>query len=107
MDRLAEEAYKFIANKDNQFEELLDECEKRIEAEEVKIYIRFAQSDINIIQARKAYGGEAPLETYVLTVEYRYKKDDKLIWPKIAVEGRTLLRALQSAEEMVKAIREA
>ncbi|MDO5497795.1 MAG: hypothetical protein Q4F45_07920 [Alistipes sp.] len=110
MDKLLAEAYKYIADKENTFADVRDEFKKNIDAEKVKIYARFAHDDINVVQARKEYACSAEgliEETYILTVEYKFlRDDDKVIWPKIAVEGDSLLRALQATEEMVRAIRE-
>lgn len=72
------------------------------------VYGRLAEKDINILQARLVL----PLNRaahYVLTVEYGYVKrsNNKLIWPKIAVEGPTLEDAVRAAESIVETIREA
>lgn len=110
MDKLLDEAYKYIADNGNKLADVCREFKKNIDAENAKIYARFAHDDINIVQARKEFGcsAEGPMEeTYILTVEYKFlRDDDKVIWPKIAVEGDSLLHALQTTEEMVRAIRE-
>lgn len=86
------------------------------------IYRRFAEKNINIMQARAALvstGAEPgthllntkPVMTYVLVAEYAFQKkayasdDIKLIWPKIAVEGPTLVSALYALEDVVDEIR--
>ena len=75
------------------------------------IYGRLAEKDINILHARLVPSqlNGIPRFHYVLTVEYGYLKhsNNKLIWPKIAVEGHTLEDAVQTAEKLVESIREA
>lgn len=72
------------------------------------LYARLAESDINILQARRVSASPAT-RWYVLIVEYGYTKrsNNKLIWPKIAVESDSLVTAVEEAERLVKAIREA
>lgn len=72
------------------------------------VYKRLAEKDINILQAR--YIRTSPTTSwYILTIEYGYMKrsNNKLIWPKIAVESSSLPKAVEEAEQLVDAIREA
>lgn len=68
-----------------------------------RIYKRFADANINVLSTSSAEN------RVVIVIEYSYERprDGKLIWPKIAIESETLGFALATAEETVKAIREA
>lgn len=65
------------------------------------IYTRFADKNINIIAASTADS------QVILVAEYIFKrpKDDKLIWPKVAISAPTLLNALLQVEETIGLIR--
>ena len=72
------------------------------------VYRRLAEKDINILQAR--YTRTSPTGGwYTLTIEYGYIKraNNKLIWPKITATGSSLVEAVEEAERLVDAIREA
>lgn len=72
-----------------------------ISSEYARIYTRFADKNINIIAASTADN------QVILVAEYIFKrpKDDKLIWPKVAITAPTLLNALQQVEETIGLIR--
>jgi hypothetical protein len=72
-----------------------------ISSEYARIYTRFADKNINIIAASTADN------QIVLVAEYIFKrpKDDKLIWPKVAISAPTSLNALQQVEETIGLIR--
>lgn len=73
------------------------------------IYRRFAEKNINIYQARVVLDDNGPL--YLLIAEYSFEKQAylsngvKVIWPKVAIEGRTLGSALRELEMTVDEIR--
>lgn len=75
------------------------------------IYRRFAEKDINVMQARIANTEPQPI--YILVAEYSLEKQAyatngvKIIWPKIAIEGYTLGSALRELEMTVDEIRSA
>lgn len=75
------------------------------------IYRRFAEKDINVMQARITNTETQPI--YILVAEYSLEKQAyatngiKIIWPKIAIEGYTLGSALLELERTVDEIRSA
>ena len=77
------------------------------------IYKRFAENNINVLSVPlsqpQPYRPDQPaeLEACVVVIEYMYQRprDDKIIWPKAAISGRTLIDALENAEEIVDSIR--
>ena len=72
-----------------------------ISSEYARVYTRFADKNINIIQASISDS------QVILVAEYIFKrpKDDKLIWPKVAISAPTLLNALLQVEETIGLIR--
>lgn len=81
----------------------------------VDLYLKLAQENINIIQVQPAIiaGRESHVDispSYVelvcLVVEYSLEKaDGKVIWPKIAVENRTVYEAVMDAHEIIAEVR--
>lgn len=66
-----------------------------------RIYTRFADKNINIIQASTSDNQVALVAEYI----FNRPKDGKLIWPKIVITSGTLYQALISVEETIDLIR--
>lgn len=66
-----------------------------------RIYTRFADKNINIIQASTSDNQVALVAEYI----FNRPKDGKLIWPKIVITSDTLYQALISVEETIDLIR--
>lgn len=66
-----------------------------------RIYTRFADKNINIIQVSTSDKRVALVAEYI----FNRPKDGKLIWPKIAIVAPTLLESLTQVEETIDLIR--
>lgn len=66
-----------------------------------RIYTRFADKNINIIQVSTSDKRVALVAEYI----FNRPKDGKLIWPKIAIVTPTLLESLTQVEETIDRIR--
>ena len=72
----------------------------------VDLYLKLAQENINIIQVQPAISPRN-VELVCLVVEYSLEKaDGKVIWPKIAVENRTVYEAVIDAHEIITEVRD-
>lgn len=80
------------------------------------IFRRFAEANINVLSVtqpkrdNKFRIGDQTIPDYescLIVVEYLYERpsDHKMIWPKVAIGGMTLMDALENAEDVVEAIR--
>lgn len=72
-----------------------------ISSEYARIYTRFADKNINIINVSAADNQIALVAEYI----FNRPKDNKLIWPKIVIVAPTLLESLAQVEETIDLIR--
>lgn len=66
-----------------------------------RIYTRFADKNINIINVSAADDQVALVAEYI----FNRPKDGKLIWPKIVIVAPTLLESLTQVEETIDLVR--
>lgn len=98
---------KIIANKATGVDvtELQNELDKRI----AEMYHRFILKSINLLSVSLATVGEDSYSTeqVVVVLEFSYDrpKDGRMIWPKIAISGKTVLEAVIRAEKIIDKIR--
>lgn len=66
------------------------------------LYSRLAEKDLNVMSVAQTGG------TTSIVVEYLYKrkKDDKPVWPKLAVQAASLSEAVLAAETLIDTIRD-
>lgn len=85
--------------------ELQNEVDKHI----AEMYHRFILKSINLLSVSLATIGEDSYSTeqVVVVLEFSYDrpKDGRMIWPKIAVSGTTVLEAVIRAEKIIDDIR--
>lgn len=72
-----------------------------ISSEYARIYTRFADENINIINVSAADNQVALVAEYI----FNRPKDGKLIWPKIVIVAPTLMESLTQVEETIGLIR--
>ena len=72
-----------------------------ISSEYARIYTRFADKNINIIQVSTSDKRVALVAEYI----FNRPKDGKLIWPKIVITAPDLASALTQVEETIGLIR--
>lgn len=88
-------------------------AEKELQAEVDKrtaeMYHRFILKSINLLSVSLATIGEDSYSTeqVVVVLEFSYDrpKDGRMIWPKIAVSGKTVLETVIRAEKIIDDIR--
>ncbi len=100
-------ADKIVANNivGEDAKELREEVDKRI----AEMYHRLILKSINLLNVSLATIGEDSYSTeqVVVVLEFSYDrpKDGRMIWPKIAISGTTVLEAVVRAEKIVDDIR--